>query len=396
MQVVKFIAYILCYLFYPLSFLVPRSKRILVFGSFRGAFNDNSKYLYLYANNYLSPQYIPIWVSTKRSTVKRIKQLGYEAYWVGSPKGFWYALRGKYWFVNSYTSDILFCLSGRAIVVNLWHGLPWKCIEYGIKKGTLAKRYSRKDKREVFFHPACFRTPDYVLSGGEFISNIFADSFLIGKDKCLQLGYPRNYLLSRPKEEVLDFIRRYESPQTLALIERMQLYDTIYIYMPTWRDSQRNLFANGLDLNTLNTVMVEQNALAIMKPHPNTVKPAHTDYSNLLFMDSTADVYTILPLTDVLITDYSSVMFDYPLMNNKSMILYQYDYDDYVAEREFNFPLEGNIIGRKVTSFEELLSVIRSKDYQLTNLERQQFLSKFWGNTIKMDSCKEILNKVLC
>lgn len=396
MQVAKFIAYCFCYLFYPLSFVVPRSKRYLIFGSFRGAFNDNSKYLYLYANKQKSEQYRPIWVSTKRSTVAHVRQLGYEAYWVASPQGLWYSLRGKYWFVNSYTSDILFCLAGNATVVNLWHGLPWKCIEFGIKKGVLSKRFSKEDKMDVFFHPACFRKPDYVLSGGESISKIFAYSFRIRIEQCLELGYPRNYLLTRPREEVLDFIRKYESSQALALAETIQMYKTTYIYMPTWRDSQRNLFANGIDLQVLNNVMAEQNALAVMKPHPNTVKPEHSEYSNLVFMESTADVYAILPLTDVLITDYSSIMFDYPLMDNKSMILYQYDYDEYITEREFNFPLEGNIIGRKVTSFEELLSVIRSKDYQLTNFERQRFLFKFWGNTIKMDSSKEIFDKVLC
>ena len=396
MQVAKFIAYCFCYLFYPLSFVVPRSKRYLIFGSFRGAFNDNSKYLYLYANKQKSEQYRPIWVSTKRSTVAHVRQLGYEAYWVASPQGLWYSLRGKYWFVNSYTSDILFCLAGNATVVNLWHGLPWKCIEFGIKKGVLSKRFSKEDKMDVFFHPACFRKPDYVLSGGGSISKIFAYSFRIRIEQCLELGYPRNYLLTRPREEVLDFIRKYESSQALALAETIQMYKTTYIYMPTWRDSQRNLFANGIDLQVLNNVMAEQNALAVMKPHPNTVKPEHSEYSNLVFMESTADVYAILPLTDVLITDYSSIMFDYPLMDNKSMILYQYDYDEYITEREFNFPLEGNIIGRKVTSFEELLSVIRSKDYQLTNFERQRFLFKFWGNTIKMDSSKEIFDKVLC
>lgn len=395
MKFLKFIAYIGCYLFYPLSFLVPRTGKYLIFGSSNGAFNDNAKYLYLYANNHVKT-HRPIWITTKRSTVARIRRMGYEVYWVCSPLGIWYALRGKYWFVNSYTSDVLFCLAGTAKIVNLWHGLPWKCIEFGIKKGVLAKRYSKEDKLDVFFHPACFRQPDYVASGGEMVTDIFAYSFRISKEQCLPCGYPRNYLLRCTKEEVLDFIRRYESEQTLALAGKMQSYEKVYVYMPTWRDSQKNLFAKGIDLNALNEVMAEQNALAIMKPHPNTTKPAHASYSNLVFMDSTADVYTILPLTDVLITDYSSVMFDYPLVPKSSMILYQYDYDEYITEREFNFPLDGNIIGRKVTSFEQLLSVIKEKDYQMSAAERENFLTKFWGETVRLNASEEILKKVIC
>lgn len=395
MQALKFFAYCFCYLLYPLSFLMPRTKKVLVFGSFHGAFNDNSKYLFLYANRHLRPQYRPVWISTKRETVANVRRLGGEAYWVASAKGIWLALRGRWWFVNAYTSDIAFFLSGGARIVDLWHGLPWKCIEFGIKKGALAKRYSKEDKWDVFFHPACFIRPDYVASGGEKVTEIFARSFRIDDGQCVPCGYPRNYLLGRPHDEVMDFIGQYESPQTLALAKKIQGYATTYIYMPTWRDSQRNLFAKGLDLNALNEVMAEQGALAIMKPHPNTARPEHTDYSNLIFMDSTADVYAILPLTDVLITDYSSVMFDYPLMRGKSMILYQYDYDEYVTEREFNFPLEGNIIGRKVTSFDELVDVIRRKDYQMDDNDRAAFLQKFWGNTADGDSCKKLIDKVL-
>ena len=362
----------------------------MVYGSFHGAFNDNSKYLFLYANEHVHDKK-HIWISTKRKTVAHIRQLGYAAYWVASPLGIWYALRGKYWFVNAYTSDIAFFLSGGAKIVNLWHGLPWKCIEFGIKKGTLAKRYSREDRVDAFMHPAVFIRPNYVLSGSDFVTDIFAYSFRIDKKYCLPSGYPRNYLLGQPREKILDFIQRYEAPATLALAHKIQSYQTTYIYMPTWRDSQRNLFAKGIDLDALNAVMAEQNALAIMKPHPNTQIPQQAEFSNLIFMDRGADVYTILPLTDVLITDYSSVMFDYPLMPAKSMILYQYDYDEYISEREFNFPIEGNIIGRKVTSFNELLSVIRNKDYSLPEEERAAFLQKFWGDTIHKNANEEIL-----
>lgn len=394
LKIVKFIGYIFCYLFYPLSFLVPRSKRILVFGSQRGAFNDNAKYLYLYANNHLKPSFRPVWITTKRSTAKMVRALGNEAYWVASPKGFWFALRGQYWFVNSYTSDILFCLSGGATIVNLWHGIPWKCIEFGIKEGVLAKRYSKEDKWDVFFHPACFIRPSYVVSGGEMITKIFADSFRIDSNQCIPSGYPRNSILLQPLENVKAHIARYEPQYINDLVERMAKYERVFIYMPTWRDSQRNLFTTGMDLEALNNLMKEQNALAIMKPHQNTELPASTVYSNLVFLERTADVYCILPFTDVLITDYSSIMFDYLLMPGKGMILYQYDYDEYISERQFNFPLEGNIIGRKVTSFDELLECIRKKDYVVSASERKIFLNKFWGDTMNKDVCANILRQL--
>ena len=104
-QIFKFVAYLICYVFYPFSYLFPRTDKILVFGSYRGGFNDNSKYLFLYANKHIKDRKL-IWISTKKSTVAHIRSLGFQAYYVASFKGLFYALRSGYWFVNSYTSDI--------------------------------------------------------------------------------------------------------------------------------------------------------------------------------------------------------------------------------------------------------------------------------------------------
>lgn len=391
-KVIKAIAYLICYTLYPFSFLIPRTRKIQVYGSFHGSFADNAKYAFIDANE--QGIGMPIWLSTRPETALHIRSLGYRAYWIGHPAGIWYALRAKFWFVNAYTSDIAFFLSGGATIINLWHGLPWKCIEFGIRKGTLAKRYNRTDRWEVFTHPACFIRPDYVLSASDKITEIFARSFRITKEQCLPFGYPRNALLTRSKEDVLTFIRRYESQETLALTEQISKFKQVYIYMPTWRDSQRDLFAGGMDLERLNTVMQAKQAVLLLKPHPNTRIPVHKEYSNLVFVNSQTDVYCILPLTDVLITDYSSVMFDYPLMPCKGMILYQYDYEEYIRDREFNFPLEGNIIGKKVSSFEQLVTAIAQGEYTLSEVDRSRFIATFWGDHLTQNASSQIFQFV--
>ena len=88
----KFIAYLVCYIIYPFSFLVPRDKKLLAFGSYRGAFNDNTKYLFLYANEHCKG-YRSVWLSTAKQTALHVRTLGYEAYYIGSLKGAWLALR---------------------------------------------------------------------------------------------------------------------------------------------------------------------------------------------------------------------------------------------------------------------------------------------------------------
>ena len=389
-QLAKFIAYLLCYMVYPLSYLIPRTSKILVFGSYRGGFNDNSKYQFIYANEHIKNRKL-VWISTKKSTVAHIRSLGYEAYFVASLKGLWYALRAKYWFVNSYSSDIAFCLAGSAKIVNLWHGVPMKAIEFGITKGDLAKRYVEKDFWDVFFHPAPFRRPDHMVSTTDFFDGVFSQSFRISKEQCMQTGCPRNRMLRLPKEEVDTFIARYESAETKALVEKIQQYKTVFVYMPTWRDSQRDCFANGFDLEAFNQCVAAQNACVLMKPHANTIIDKSIAYSNLFFLDGNVDMYCILPYTHVLITDYSSILYDYILMPNKHVILFHYDYDEYVNSREFIFDIQENIVGKQVYSFNELLQVITNANYAINQDDLQRILTKFWGKTIEMDSCRSIL-----
>ena len=392
-QVAKFIAYLLCYAFYPISYLFPRTDKILVFGSYRGAFNDNTKYLFLYANEHITDRKV-VWISTKQSTVKHIRSLGYEAYSVMSLKGLWYALRGKYWFVNSYSSDIAFCLAGRTKIVNLWHGVPMKAIEFGITKGDLAKRYVQRDIRDTFFHPAPFRRPDYMVSTTDFFDEVFSQSFRIDKSQCMQTGCPRNRMLRLPKEEVDTFISRYESNETKALVEKIKQYKTVFVYMPTWRDSQRDCFANGFDLEAFNNCVAQQNACVLMKPHANTIIDKSVTYSNLFFLDGNVDMYCILPYTHVLITDYSSILYDYILMPDKHVILFHYDYEEYVNSREFIFDIQDNIVGRKVYTFDELIQVISTNDYTMDTTARQKILNKFWGETSNKNSCELVFEKL--
>lgn len=392
-QVTKFIAYVLCYAFYPISFLFPRTEKILVFGSYRGAFNDNSKYLFIYANEHITDKKC-IWISTKKTTVTHIRSLGYEAYSVTSLKGAYYALRAKFWFVNSYTSDIAFCMAGHAKIVNLWHGVPMKAIEFGITKGDLAKRYVDKDFWDIFFHPAPFRRPDYMISTTDFFDDVFSKAFRIDPSQCIQTGCPRNRMLKLPIQQVDEFVRIYESHETKELIKHIHQYETVFVYMPTWRDSQRNCFANGFDLNALNECVKKQNACVLMKPHANTIIDTSKVYSNLYFLDGNVDMYCILPYTHVLITDYSSILYDYILMPNKHIILFHYDYEEYVNSREFIFDIQENIVGERVYTFNDLLSTIQNSNYQIDLLDRQRILEKFWGRTATYDSCLQILTEL--
>ena len=97
------------------------------------------------------------------------------------------------------------------------------------------------------------------------------------------------------------------------------------------------------------------------------------------FDTETPTLYPILPYTDVLITDYSSILYDYVLMENKGVILYLYDYQEYTKERNFTMPFDELVIGERADTFEQWLDLIHSGDDRLNPVERLAFVTRCWG-----------------
>ena len=323
------------------------------------------------------------WLSMNKSTVQEIRTKGLVSFHVLSPKGIWYALTSKYWFFNAYSSDIMFCLSGGAKLVNLWHGLPMKRIEFDITSGPLADRFVKRSLKERFYHPENFQRPDYLLTASPFFSETFARSFRISVEQCLLMGYPRNVILNCSEAERMRFVEKYEPDTTKMLITRLKegSYNRVFIYLPTWRDSQRDFFSHDFDLKALDETLRQCNALLLLKPHANVAVEASVveGLTNVEFVPSSVDIYPVLPYTDVLITDYSSVLYDYVLMEQKGMILYLYDFQEYEKERNFTRAFDDLAFGKRVFDFASLLTTIREGDYMMEEDERKTFACKCWG-----------------
>ncbi|MDR1678791.1 MAG: CDP-glycerol glycerophosphotransferase family protein [Prevotellaceae bacterium] len=391
----KFLVSLIGFLMYPFSFLVPRNKKKWAFGSFRNAFSDNSKYLFIYCSENRK-DIDAAWISASKETVKLVRSLGLKAYFIGSFQGICFALRAKYWFFNAYTSDILFFASGGATCVNLWHGVALKRIEFCIQNGPLADRFVRKTLKERFYYPQVYRRPDYLLSSSAFQAVTLAKSFRIHITQCINGGYPRNEILLTDETSRRRFIAKYEPSIILGVINKISSFHRTFIYMPTWRESQKDIFSGNFNLDVLNGLMQEKNELLILKPHPNTMVDVEklSQYSNILLLDRRVDSYAVLPYTDVLITDYSSVLYDYILMENKDVILYLYDINEYVNNRDFNYPFHESVVGKELYSFDELAECIKNNDYKIDAKKRNFIREKFWDKNENNSFCKKILDAV--
>lgn len=105
------------------------------------------------------------------------------------------------------------------------------------------------------------------------------------------------------------------------------------------------------------------------------------------------DVYPLLPKTDVLITDYSSIYYDYILMPEKDVLLFPFDYQDYIRNsRDLAYDYLTYTPGVKVWNFDDLLRTIK-EDKSLFFIEREWAISTFWGESYN-NASKQIIDVI--
>ncbi len=337
--------------------VTPRNKNKWLFGM-ESAFYDNSKYAFLYLNIY-HKEIDAIWITKNKDTRDYIRSLGYSSYLRWEALGVWHGLTAGIYFYSYSLHDVHFLLKGKALIVNMWHGLPLKCIEFN---SDLVISIIKKDITEEYLYNKNF---DYLMSPSKKFDNVFLDSFLSNEDSLIECFYPRcEYLIN------LDFQKKVTIDAEMNdLIIEANSYTKSYIYLPTWRDAEMDFFEFGnFDLDLLNNQLVTKNEVFLVKLHsetnPNIIE-RFFGFSNIKIINSDiTDIYPFLLHSDCLITDYSSIYFDYLLLE-KPIILFPFDIADYESKsRELAFDYDEMMIGHRVNSFSELLLSIENKGYE--------------------------------
>lgn len=360
---------------YWLSFLVPRNKKIWLFGStFGRRFADNPRYLYLYVSQHKEELKLrPIWISHNENVVRMLNNEGYEAYMYHSLKGIWFALRGKVYLFDNYSKDINFWQSGGALKINLWHGIPLKKIQHDnvFDKFRHPKNFWGKIKN--FPRNISDEKPShYVLTTSENLRYIFSSAFKT--ENVLVAGYPRNEILisnniknvysheeKADRQKIFDFLDNNVNEQSKRMV----------FYMPTFRQSEI-LFFENFDRDDFQMFLEENNILFCIKLHPKSKlneEFRNIQSKNIMVINKDADPYVFLKMADVLITDYSSIYFDYLLLD-RPIIFFAYDLKEYLSDsREMYFDYDEFTPGEKVWDYQGLKNSIvkiieNNGDYQ--------------------------------
>lgn len=391
----RLISLIIGYPLLILSFLIPRSKKKWVLG-YKVGFTDNVKYLYRYLQKY-EKTIVPIWITSDKSKILSLREKGVNAYYRWSLHGLYYCLTSYYYVFSSHLSDINYWTSGGCFAVNLWHGVGIKKIEFATKVGVDSSIYKNSILNRILF-PYLFRKPDLFLSTSIFMSEHFSKCFEMDIHKCLNLGYPRCDLFFSNANSIKEYVEEYESIEVNRLVKDIQKYSHTIIYMPTFRDDQSDfILSSGIDLDFLNDFLSKRNELFLFKLHPATiVSNVSSSYSNIRFLDKNVDVYPILPFTDLLITDYSSIYYDYLLLD-KGVVLFPFDYETYISQcRDLAFDFNEYTPGTRAYNFDSLIEILSDWNYNNDLTTEQNRIKKiFWQDVPIQNSCKVLTRYII-
>jgi CDP-glycerol glycerophosphotransferase len=236
-------------------------------------------------------------------------------------------------------------------VVQTWHGIGLKRVGLDIDKVQFANQhYQRNILTEA-------ENTDYVISPNPFNSPILRRAFAV-QGELLETGVPRNDVFFRPdRDELVARIRR-----AIGLDEGQRAV----LYAPTWRDDVHRGGQYRLDLR-LDLARVAETLgpdhVVLFRKHANIVDKLPPDSGpNVIDVSDYPEVQHILLVSDVLITDYSTLMFDYANTGHP-MLFYTYDLDRYRdVLRGFYFDFESEAPGPLLTTQDELLSALSRID----------------------------------
>lgn len=364
---------------YLASCAFPRLPKV-VFGSGQHDFNGNAKYLMIHLHRH-APDVRAAWIAPTIAVRDRIRRRGLQAFYRYEPRGLWWALTAKLQVFNNRPTDINYWASGRARFLFLWHGIGIKGLGFNSTSAKHRRDFNPNSLYRRMVNPWIYTRPDWFGSTSPLMTDHFAKAFRIPRTRCLEYGYTRSDHFFLDREALWGHLERTEPDEVVAFARSLETYDKIVLYMPTYRDTRTDFIAaSGIDFAKLDDVMREQNALFIFKLHPWTKLslPDPQSFPNLRVAPRTGDVYPYLPLVDVLVTDYSSVYFDFLLLK-RPVVLFAFDEERYVSEdRDFILDYETHMPGPRARTFGALLTLLRD-DLPVPSQQTEMRLL-FWGD----------------
>lgn len=347
-----------------LGFFIRPDRETILFVSFGGKkFDDSPKVIYEYMIKdahtahlkyywaFIEPENFEIPIGKKI----KIDTLIY----------FIIALKARVWITNSAVGRGLKFKNRKTFCVNTWHGTPIKKICSDAKNVDLSSGFGSKQTSDA----------DIMLAQGSFDADIFARLFNIDRVKVKEFGLPRNDALANSE------------PQTKCMMRKklgIEEHKKIILYAPTYREFDRDRKLNSIitppiDFGLWREALGDE-YIVLFRAHYETANILNIDfnmYGHFLYNMSSYPILNDLMLaSDLLVSDYSSVFFDYSILA-RPMLCFAYDYDRYCSNRGLYIDIQTELPGGVIKTEDELLSRIADIDTEKPCRETIGFRKKY-------------------
>ena len=277
---------------------------------------------------------------------------------------------------HSQTTDWL-TIKG-AVITQLWHaGAGFKSTGYS-RFGMPASPAPKSGHRQY----------TYGIAGSKKIRHFFSEVWGINDEMVLPTGMPRldEYLDENYIEETANrLLNDYpilckpssdsaKSVSTTSESWKDRKRDNIILFAPTYRgENKKHAYYpyDKLNLDTLYKLCEETDSVIIFKMHPFVEDPVPIpeEYKDrMIDLVKYPNINDLFYITDLLITDYSSNIYEFSLMR-KPILFSAFDIDEYTETRGFHRDYRTNVPGKIVETFDDMIQAIEKKDFEYEKVE---------------------------
>lgn len=273
--------------------------------------------------------------------------------------GYSYFVAKSKYLINNTSFLNFFSKRKDQVYLSTWHSITVKSLGYDTPDGV---RLVKNMLRNLLM-------ADYVISPNEFMTDIFNNSFRlreIFKGKYIEEGFPRNDMVVNTKrEEILKKLRDHGTV--------LDPNKKIILYAPTWNGN--NVANPKIDINRYTSMLEHFSKTIDTSKYQLIIKPHQIEYRNLSkeqlsacnFISYQIDANSLLSIVDLVITDYSSIYFDY-LVAQRPVLFYIPDFEEYSKSRGLYFSVD-ELPGPCAKNLDELSGFINNiekveKDYK--------------------------------
>lgn len=258
-------------------------------------------------------------------------------------------------------------------VVQLWHAA-------GAFKKFGMSSIGAIDSNSYEFEKNAHQNYKKVIVSGEEVAGHYAEAFGVSEKNVEALGVPRTDLFF--DEDYKKFIKE-KYYETYPILKDKKIVG----YTPTFRGrpGARSTFNLELDIKLLREKLGDD-YIIVLKLHPSVTKAVHIpeEYQDFVLNLSKNDINNVLIMSDILITDYSSIVFDYALLN-RPMIFFAYDLEEYLDERGFYYEYREFVPGPIAKNTDQITNLILEGkfDSEKNELFKHKFFDSLDGKSGK-------------